>query len=218
MRDRGQLLLKVRRLHGRAARLDRRAKGARLGRRLLRRRRFQPHHVHRLQRRLERGAVGRDGVPRQGRARRDPGAHRLLHGERGDAAADDARHRPQGARRDGRAVRLCRPRGQALVGHVLQDSRGGAGGDHPRRRLRPRRRGFPPPLRICAARGVRGGVHASAHGDEARRGARCVSVACGEGRPPTASPGDSVPATAAAREDEPDGGPIGTPRGRSKVR
>ena len=38
-----------------------------------------------------------------------------------------------------------------------------AGGDHPRRRFRPRWRGVPAPLRLCAARGLRGGLQASSH-------------------------------------------------------
>ena len=77
----GQLVLEVRRLHRRPPRLDDRAEGAHVRRRLVGEGRLQPRDEHVLQRRVEHRAARRDVVPRQRGLGRDQEADRLLYGE-----------------------------------------------------------------------------------------------------------------------------------------
>ena len=102
--------------------------------------------------------------PRNPPTAHPPSSPHPHHLRSGDAQVDDGGPRVHDARRHRRAVRLRRPRGQVVVGHLLRAPRVVAGRHDPRRRLRPRRRGLPPPLRLRAARRVRGGVRAAEEG------------------------------------------------------
>mmetsp|Transcript_27659 Transcript_27659/g.110757 ORF Transcript_27659/g.110757 Transcript_27659/m.110757 type:complete len:307 (-) Transcript_27659:186-1106(-) len=158
---RGELVLQVRRVHGRAARLDRRARRSRVRRRLQGPRRLQPRHDDRLQRRLKCRAGGWVGLPRRGGFGRDRRPHRLLPRQRRHPPRPRRRPRPQVLRRRRLAVRLHGPQRQVLLGRLHADPPRGPGRHHPGRRLRARRRVLPPPLRLRLARQLRGseGTH-----------------------------------------------------------